>query len=63
MIKMVNGRAEMEANAIRLLRKGLQPAEISVMTGVSQTWIELKARVMGKRPYEMATARMEKKKK
>ena len=62
MIKMVNGRAEMEQQALALLRRGLQPAEISVMTGVNQTWVELKAREIGKKPYEMATARMEKKK-
>lgn len=62
MIKMVNGRVEMEQQAVGLIRKGLQPGEISVITGVSQTWIEIKARAMGKRPYTMATARMEKKK-
>lgn len=36
--------------AISMLKAGYQPSEIAKKTGLSQTWIEIKARSLGMQP-------------
>jgi hypothetical protein len=42
---------EMQAKAISMLKsKKYQPAQVALATGLSKTWIELKAQAMGMIP-------------
>jgi hypothetical protein len=41
---------DMEAKAIRLLSSGRQPSDVAKATGLSQIWIEIKARSLGLKP-------------
>jgi hypothetical protein len=43
-----------ETTAISMLKAGYQPSEIAKETGLSQMWIEVKARSLGMKPLTVA---------
>jgi hypothetical protein len=42
-----------EYEALKLLEKGEQPSNVARITGLSQVWIEIKARALGIKPLSV----------